>query len=249
MGACESREEAPDKYPGEFSVEDLSDLVLDQIKSYPKGCGPFSGSRFPPAPPGTFQLALQEPLPTDADHEPSCAKRGFKFPQTGEFEHAMGSECKTCFGPDPTGGGASYGCECAEFGGVEGRRCAVKRIKYLADPVDCCTKDSATVGNLTCDPKYRLKDSAACKEVMQAWCGASDERMSKFQCKPYRPADWEAQQDAKEEAEEAEERADRAERQEVMRAKRTRTAIGITVGAVVVLALVILIVVLVRRRK
>ena len=85
-GTCNSRADYPGQYPGEFSIEDLSALAMGASKDYPSGCGPFAGSH----------AENIDPRPTDADHARICKARGFKYPETGEFESVMGAACEMC---------------------------------------------------------------------------------------------------------------------------------------------------------
>lgn len=99
----------------------------------------------------------------------------FKFPENGEFEFALGSPC-----------GMSalvweYGCG---GGGIGGSRCAVKRIGYNADPVQCCIKGTPTFGLNTCDPKFRGSSKPECQTIMKTYC----DNASKFfepECKTW----------------------------------------------------------------
>lgn len=249
--SCLSKDDHPKQYPIAFTAEDLADVGIGEIKSSPTGCGAFSGTLLSDTIPNLWGKPLtpdQIPKATDADHIKSCKERGFKYPETGEFEPAMGETCKVCWGDDANKH-YSWGCECspealgkpadkcgADCSNITGRRCAVKRVKYMADPTACCTGEGTSViGDATCDPKYRDENSVGCKPIMKEWCEASQDRMAKFRCKPYRPADWEG--------------APRVAEEPAKKGLSGGAIAGIVVGAVVVIALVILIIVLATRKR
>ena len=97
-----------------------------------------------------------------------CSKRGFEYPNNGEFDFALGSKCSMC--SDSRKG---YGCECGgKCGGqaIGGSRPAVVRLKYDADKTKCCMKGTALIEDKTCDPAYRGMSKPACKEILRQHC-------------------------------------------------------------------------------
>lgn len=72
----------------------------------------------------------------------------FSFPQNDEFKFEMGETCPLC--------ATCYGSEC-EGSVMKGVRPTVSRVKYNADPLDCCNTGSklSSDSKYTCDPSYR----------------------------------------------------------------------------------------------
>ena len=61
--------------------------------------------------------------------------------------------------------GCSDGC-CA----IVGSKGGYKRVSYNADPLQCCLAQTATIGNFTCDPKYRNNTSEDCRQYLKKYC-------------------------------------------------------------------------------
>jgi hypothetical protein len=148
--------------PYEFSLKDLEDLRIGDTKQMDKGCGP------------------------DLDtNEKYLKDQGFKWPDNGEFEYGgRGGDCNMCSLVE------GYGCECHGSGEyVGGKRGKVKRVEYKADPTECCfanveRKDAIkTIGNLTCDPKYRDPGGTDCTNIYSDYCKVGDRMMTDAKCK------------------------------------------------------------------
>lgn len=147
MGKCGSQACYPAPGP---SLRDLQDTPVGGQYNYNKGCCPSIGGKQ-----GGSGYAW-------------CSSRGFKYPNNGEFDFALGSGCSMC---SDVGGG--YGCECGGPCGGEaigGSRPAVVRTAYLADKTQCCLQGTAIIGDKTCDPAYRGMGTPACKEVLRQYC-------------------------------------------------------------------------------
>src|SRR6185436_13020656 len=96
-------------------------------------------------------------------------------PNNGEYEYAKtDGECNYCIGCMPKRGDWGAGCsgvfyQCA---GVGGGIPYYRRRAYLANADQCCTSGgAATIGDKTCDPKYRSGPlSPACNTTYAAKC-------------------------------------------------------------------------------
>lgn len=91
-----------------------------------------------------------------------CFDQGFTFPRNGEFSYLRGDYCQMCM--------TQKGKECKGSGTIKGRRPAVKRLSYLADPYNCCVLSNDTHDGKTCDPKYRNRSNAECKNHIKNYC-------------------------------------------------------------------------------
>ena len=48
------------------------------------------------------------------------------------------------------------------------------RKSYNANPLQCCLQGKDTIGNLTCDPKYRNPDGEGCNAILEDYCNSED---------------------------------------------------------------------------
>jgi hypothetical protein len=114
-----------------------------------------------------------------------CVKRGFSWPNNGEFGWGgLGTNCRMC-----SGAIVGFGCEsagCASFGG---KKPTVKRLRFGADATSCCLADGAkTIGNLTCDKKFRSLAGEGCKDVGYKYCVVGDRLLTDARCKKFAAA-------------------------------------------------------------
>ena len=91
------------------------------------------------------------------------------IPQNWEYEFVSGrGSCHFC-GKPPHAMTCSTGCSdgCCAIVGSKG---GYKRVSYNADPLQCCLAQTATIGNFTCDPKYRNNTSEDCRQYLKKYC-------------------------------------------------------------------------------
>jgi hypothetical protein len=97
------------------------------------------------------------------------------MPQNGEYGAAgTGSGCNACLSCEPFNMSVSSGCEGPFSGCVSGAGShpMYTRVSYKAPQDACCTSGGvSTIGNLTCDPKYRGgPDTSACFSTFNTKC-------------------------------------------------------------------------------
>jgi len=149
-----------------FTLDELVDLKIGQIKEMGKGCGPSI-------------TGLQ-----GGSNYARLVSRGFGFPDNGEFAYGgLGSSCAMCSDP-----AAGYGCDnCSGASTVGGSRGTVKRIAYTADPTACCKSvGSKTINGRSCDPKYRNYTETYCDDPMLSYC--SQNNWGKDECRSWTQA-------------------------------------------------------------
>lgn len=163
MGKCGG----PETKPYTFSLEDLQDLKVGEIKQMPRGCGPDIG--------GTQGGSGYDWL----------TKRGFGWPNNNEFEWGgLGDRCNMC--SDIAGG---YGCDCSGGESVTGKRGTVKRRAFEGDRTQCCLanaqgRDSAKiVDGKTCDFEFRDPSSGYCTNVFRDYCSVDNNLLNDDKCK------------------------------------------------------------------
>lgn len=113
------------------------------------------------------------------------------MPQNGEY--AWAGEGETCFYDSAEVGSTmpcNAGCSKDRPGhcAIVGRRGKFKRIKYGADPTDCCLKKATPqglIGTQTCDPKYRNPSSPDCQNIIQDSCTQDDNIFNQRYCQSY----------------------------------------------------------------
>jgi hypothetical protein len=103
------------------------------------------------------------------------------MPDNGEYEFVTGG-CDGIFNYDCHYDGAENSCSmtcssgCHKFGhcAVQGCKGRYKRIKYSADPSQCCLQrhSGGMIGNKTCDPDYRDIGSQNCNSTLLNYCKA-----------------------------------------------------------------------------
>jgi hypothetical protein len=143
---CATSNSKPHQFPKEFKLQDLVDLGLNQTREMVTGCGPAA---------------------CDSGALARLNEQGFKWPANGEFTYGgCGSRCDLCL--------LQYGCDCA--GSIlSGHRGTVKRVAYRGPIDECCMTRLSTVGNTTCDPRYRnYNPSNDCDETMKRECNVQD---------------------------------------------------------------------------
>jgi hypothetical protein len=150
--------------PSNFTLNELKDLRIGDTKQMDKGCGPAIDG------------------PSAGDCQDWLRQKGFGWPENDEFEWGgTGDNCNLC--------SFEYGCECNTWGqNVTGKRGKVKRKSFKGDPSECCLanmerKDgNKTVGNFTCDPKYRDPNSTDCTNIYADYCKQGDRMMTDTKC-------------------------------------------------------------------
>lgn len=150
MGKCGG----DDTKPYKFSLNDLKDVKENEDKEMPKGCGPDT-----------------------QENQEWLKKRGFGWPENGEFQWGgLGSGCGLC-----SDVGDGYGCECHGGNAVVGKRGKVKRIAYKANTKDCCLanmegKDKTYIINnqYTCHPDNRNPGHTNCSNIYRDYCKESN---------------------------------------------------------------------------
>ncbi len=91
------------------------------------------------------------------------------IPNNGEYVWAgENGGCHFCGAP-PNQISCSTGCTggCCAIIGAQG---SFKRVSYNANPLQCCLKQTKVIGNVTCDPKYRLNTKPDCRPLLQKYC-------------------------------------------------------------------------------
>jgi hypothetical protein len=97
------------------------------------------------------------------------------IPDNGEYSWAgEGSACYFCSFDKPNSIGCSVGCDGISCCAIVGHTGTYKRTSYKADPKQCCLQSASTIGNLTCDPKYRNPTSSNCYEYVKDYCLTGD---------------------------------------------------------------------------
>lgn len=91
-------------------------------------------------------------------------------PKNGEWEGVSAGGCQYA----SNNNGCEINCQrCCCSGGacrITGARTGCRRTRYSADKTQCCLQGVAMIGDKTCDPRYRNKGSAECKEVLRQYC-------------------------------------------------------------------------------
>jgi hypothetical protein len=91
------------------------------------------------------------------------------IPSNDEYEFVeCGGHCNYCSLDIPKSTDCNPGCasiDCCAISGVKG---CYKRIGYNADPEHCCIFDVNTIGDNTCDPKY--KNPKNCSQYLRDFC-------------------------------------------------------------------------------
>lgn len=138
MGKCASKQ----NYPTPFSINDLINLKQDEVKESPSGCCPIIAGR-------QAGSGYQQ-----------CTNRGFSYPDNGEFDFALGTNCNMC--SDVAQG---YGCDC-DSQSILGKRPSVQRIAFKADPKRCCLENPPNhlIDGLTCPPETWNTNSQTCQK-------------------------------------------------------------------------------------
>lgn len=141
-----------------YTIDELADVKLFDAVLV-KGCGPnFEGMG-----PGSNFAWLRS--------------KGLNYPmENAEFTFAIsGEKCGLC--------ALDYGCECEN--GIDGRRGAIRRIAYTANPTECCLSlGKKTIGDKTCDPRYRNITSPDCQNALYEYCRI-DGNFTKEPCKQW----------------------------------------------------------------
>jgi len=158
-------ENSCDAQPYKFTLAELKDLAIQDGKQMEKGCGAAIEGR------------------TAGNCEETLRSEGFGWPDNGEFDWGgMGSDCNLCTW--------NYGCECNQGGQyIGGKRGKVKRVAFKGDPTECCLantsgKDSVkTIGDFTCDPKYRNPGGTDCVNVYADYCKVGNRMINDPKCK------------------------------------------------------------------
>lgn len=111
------------------------------------------------------------------NHNPSSAQPF--IPQNGEYSlGGGGNSCYACLSCEPNNMDSGSGCEQGFWGNCvsgTGNHPTYHRTSYNADKDACCKSGGATtMGNLTCDPKYRNgADSQDCSGTFSNICMGS----------------------------------------------------------------------------
>ena len=150
MGTCASK-------PPQKALAYSRPVTLAELADIPMGGKWVGGSGTGCGPQGSLSITEQR-----------LRERGFNYPPNGEFQFTSGPGCPMCSNiPD-------YGCECSDATGdgrsVPGWRPALTRLSFGADKTQCCLGTTNIIGDKTCDPIYRGKAKAACKDVLRAYC-------------------------------------------------------------------------------
>ena len=145
LGTCKDLGEAA--YPEVYTLEDLTELLEDKEKESESGC--FTS--------------------LDKKYDDVCKKKWGKpcYPDNGEFQAGSNAgSCQACTHWD------ADGCECTGTGTSKaGKRPTIKRKAYKADPLQCClAPGNPSIGNVTCDPKYRNRNGEDCRPKMKEYC-------------------------------------------------------------------------------
>jgi len=148
MGQCEST--GMSRSYG-VTEDNLKNLAIGQELEIDKGCG-------------TAISGMQAGSGYDW-----LVKRGFSFPDNGEFQWAgLGSQCQMC-----SNAVSGYGCDnCSGSKAITGKRGKIKRISFSGSKTNCCKMpNSKIIDNKTCDPTYQTHyQTADCDDVMQSYC-------------------------------------------------------------------------------
>jgi hypothetical protein len=110
---------------------------------------------------------------------PGCGLAGTAENSLGKYipdngEYIWAGENGSCHYCSLDAGVEAAKCDsgCADISccAIIGARGSYKRTKYLADPLTCCLQEKATIGNLTCDPKYRSNTKSDCRSYLTEYC-------------------------------------------------------------------------------
>jgi hypothetical protein len=101
--------------------------------------------------------------PVTDDANGSCGKKGFRWPDNGEFTWGgLGDGCQTVCA-------FNYGNRCGTAG-ISGKKPRVKRIAYNANKELCCEGKSQLIDGRTCDPDFMNPTSNGCAQVLYKKC-------------------------------------------------------------------------------
>jgi len=139
-GKCDS---GGAQYPNRYTINDLKDLQIGQSKNFISGCGNDAAND------------LQNVCGNDL-----C------LPNVNEFRVGLSDiPCYPCL--------REFGCSCTGADrniSTNSKIPNITRVAYTADPSQCCLLGVATIGNTTCDPQYRNKNSNVCMQMNSNEC-------------------------------------------------------------------------------